>query len=69
MLALASPSLWAEAASASSVLQKMAEKYANLMSTSFRATISLSDDNQREGMTMEVAFRRPDKPFYGVPAR
>ncbi len=59
-LALAASS-WAQSPNAVGILQKTAEKYANLTSTSFRAIIALIDDNQREGMTMEVAFRRPDK--------
>src|SRR5260370_4101558 len=53
--------LRAQAPDVAAILQRTAEKYSNLTSTSFRATTTLIDQNQRDAMTMEVAFRRPDK--------
>src|SRR6266702_3239377 len=63
LLGFLSAVLRAQAADVAAILQRTAEKYSNLTSTStsFRATTTLIDQNQRDAMTMEVAFRRPDK--------
>src|SRR5260370_1082486 len=61
LLGFLSAVLKAQAPDVAAILQRTAEKYANLTSTSFRATTTMIDENQRPGMTMEVAFRRPDK--------
>ena len=61
LLGFLSAVLRAQAADVAAILQKTAEKYSNLTSTSFHATTTLIDQNQRDAMTMEVAFRRPDK--------
>jgi outer membrane lipoprotein-sorting protein len=61
LLGLLSAGLRAQAPDVAAILQRTAEKYSNLTSTSFRTTTTLIDQNQRDPMAMEVAFRRPDK--------
>ncbi len=60
-LGFLSAGLRAQSPDVAAILQRTVGKYANLTSTSFRAITTLIDENQRDGVTMEVAFRRPDK--------